>query len=85
MCTTNIQLAAIARPSSSRISQLDSQSFCSPRSRNSCSPASASPSNTKPNMSNRRWCVCVLGMKRAISSQHRMPTGKLTRNTQRQL
>jgi len=85
MCTTNIQLAAMARPSSSRTSQLDSQSFCSPRSRNSCSPASASASRMKPNMSKRRSCVCVFGMKRAISIQQMMPTGKFTRNTQRQL
>ena len=67
------------------ISQLENQSFCSPRSRQNCSAPSAIASSAKPNMSNLRSWVSVLGMKRAMIRMHRMPTGRLTRNTQRQL
>ena len=73
MCTTNIHAAPIASASSIRVSQLDSQSFCSPRSRKSAAPPSAIASSAKPNMSNLRSCVSVLGMKRIMISDAQDP------------
>jgi len=85
MWTVNIQAAAMATPTSINVSQLENQSFCSPRSRNSCKAARAIASSANPNRSNLRSCFSAFGMKRSMSRAQMMPTGKLTRKTQRQL
>ena len=85
MWTVNIQAPAMAIPHSIQISQLANQSRCSPRSSISCRPPSASAISAKPNKSKRRVDFGVAGMKRSISASASAPTGRLIRNTQRQL
>ena len=75
---TNIHRQATETPSSIQVSMLSHQSCCAPRSSMSCSAARPSASIEKPNRSNLRSRLCVLGSSAHINTSVISPTGRLT-------
>ena len=85
MWTAKTQKPVIARPSSIQISIDENQSTSPPRSSISCNAPMPSDSMAKPKKSKPRRRLAVSGRKAAQPRKARMPTGRLMKNTQRQL
>ena len=84
-CTTNIQVELMAMPVSIQHSAELYQSMCSPRSSSSWKDASAVASRAQPNRSNGRRVPSSRGINHHSPPKQTTPSGRLIRNTQRQL